>query len=127
LADRPVQADLADGVDEVALMMQWLELSRLISELKQQVKTAEKSLDDLAYQQYAKLDVEAIKSLLVDDKWMGHLEQSLQAETDRISQTLTRRVKDLAERYDSPLPDLSEQVQTLEAKVLGHLKRMGVK
>ena len=44
---------------------------------------------------------------------------------DRISQSLTQRVKELAERYETPLPQLSERVAELEEKVNGHLARMG--
>jgi len=44
---------------------------------------------------------------------------------DRISQDLARRVKELAERYASPLPRLTAHVAELEAGVNGHLKKMG--
>ncbi len=44
---------------------------------------------------------------------------------ERISQQLTRRVKELAERYDTPLPELKWRVAVLEAKVNAHLERMG--
>jgi len=44
---------------------------------------------------------------------------------DRISQQLTSRVKELAERYDRLLPILAERVSELEAKVNAHLERMG--
>ena len=44
---------------------------------------------------------------------------------DRISQALTQRVKVLAERYEKPMPALSARVEELEAKVNGHLERMG--
>ena len=44
---------------------------------------------------------------------------------DRISQTLTRRVKELVERYESPLPKLTEEVANLSEKVAAHLQKMG--
>jgi hypothetical protein len=43
----------------------------------------------------------------------------------RDNQQLTGRVKELAERYDRPLPKLAERVSELEAKVNAHLERMG--
>jgi type I restriction enzyme M protein len=49
----------------------------------------------------------------------------LQNMMDRISQTLTQRVKELAERYDKPLPVLTEQADAMESKVRAHLERMG--
>ncbi len=36
-----------------------------------------------------------------------------------------RRVQELAERYDTPLPQLTDEVAELAAQVDGHLKKMG--
>ena len=44
---------------------------------------------------------------------------------DRVSQQLTQRVKELAERYETPLPEMASRVGELEAKVSGHLETMG--
>ena len=41
------------------------------------------------------------------------------------SQTLGQRVKQLAERYETPLPTLADNVVKLSAKVAAHLKKMG--
>jgi type I restriction enzyme M protein len=46
---------------------------------------------------------------------------------DRVSQQLTQRVKELAERYETPLPQMTSHVAELEAKVLSHLESMGFK
>ena len=51
---------------------------------------------------------------------------ALQAEVERVSQTLTDRVRELAERYAMPLPVLAAEVETLSARVEEHLRRMGV-
>jgi type I restriction enzyme M protein len=44
---------------------------------------------------------------------------------DRVSQTLTGRIRQLAERYATPLPQLVDEVAELSAKVDEHLKKMG--
>jgi type I restriction enzyme M protein len=44
---------------------------------------------------------------------------------DRISQALNRRVRELAERYETPLPQAVSNVAELEQKVNRHLERMG--
>jgi type I restriction enzyme M protein len=44
---------------------------------------------------------------------------------DRISQALTLRVKELAVRYATPLPQMVAGVAELETKVKVHLQRMG--
>jgi type I restriction enzyme M protein len=42
-----------------------------------------------------------------------------------VSQALAGRVKQLAERYARPLPQLVEEVAALSAKVDEHLRKMG--
>ena len=64
---------------------------------------------------------------MVDDKWLPALAAGVQNELDRVSQSLARRIRQLAERYDTPLPQLAASVAELEAKVAGHLERMGFK
>jgi type I restriction enzyme M protein len=39
----------------------------------------------------------------------GALSASVQGELDRVSQTLTGRIRELAERYATPLPELTDQ------------------
>jgi type I restriction enzyme M protein len=58
----------------------------------------------------------------------GKLKSSIRwngSELDRVSQTLARRIRQLAERYATPLPQLTEEVATLAARVDEHLKKMG--
>ena len=62
---------------------------------------------------------------MVDDKWLATLDTAIHGEMDRISQALTQRVKELAERYETPMPRLTERVTELALKVSKHLERMG--
>jgi type I restriction enzyme M protein len=66
-----------------------------------------------------------IKQLVVDDKWMASIERSVKTEMERISQRLTQRIKELAERYETPLPKQTIEVAELEDKVKRHLQKMG--
>lgn len=66
-----------------------------------------------------------IKTLVVDGKWLAALEAAVGGEMDRVSQHLTQRVKELAERYETPLPEMADRVAELEAKVNRHLETMG--
>jgi len=79
------------------------------------------------FQQYAKLTEDDIKTLVVDDKWLATLAAAVQGELHRVSQTLTGRIRQLAERYAIPLPQLTGEVATLASRVEEHLKTMGVK
>lgn len=75
-------------------------------------------------QQYARLTEVDIKTLVVADKWLATLAAAVQGELDRVSQTLTGRIRQLAERYATPLPQLIDEVATLASQDQ-HLKKMG--
>ncbi|KAA0224680.1 type I restriction-modification system subunit M [candidate division KSB1 bacterium] len=111
--------------EEKAVLEEWLKLANEESELKKKLKESETELDAKAYAQYPKLTEKEIKTLVVEDKWLAALEAAIHGEMDRISQALTQRVKDLAERYATPLPQMASRMAELEAKVNGHLERMG--
>ncbi len=57
----------------------------------------------------------------------NNVDKDIHGEMDRISQALTQRVKELAERYETPMPQQVHTVAELEAKVTAHLKKMGFK
>ena len=107
------------------MLTRWLDLSESETTLKRAVKEQDTALDKLAYDKYPKLTAAEIKTLVVDDKWMTRLSAVVQGELDRVSQTLTGRIRELAERYATPLPQLTDEVATLAARVEEHLKRMG--
>ena len=111
--------------DEVAALDAWLKLCTQEAELKKALKEAAAELDGLAYAKYPSLGAADIKTLAVEDKWLAAISAAVHGEMDRISQTLTKRVKELAERYETPLPMLTDKVADLSAKVAAHLKRMG--
>ncbi len=107
------------------MLKRWLDLSEQETTLKRAVKDQDAALDALAYARYPKLTEAEIKALVVDDKWMARLSTAVQGELDRVSQTLTGRIRELAERYATPLPKIAEEVETLSARVDVHLKKMG--
>jgi len=115
----------ADGADERKLLNAYLALIEQESVANRQVKDAQKQLDAKVAAQYAKLSIEDIKTLVVDDKWLTTLAADVQTELDRVSQALTGRIKQLAERYAEPLPQLAADVAALSARVEAHLKQMG--
>jgi type I restriction enzyme M protein len=116
-----------DAKDEATVLTRWLELSERETALKRAVKEQDAALDKLAYEKYPALTEAEIKTLVVDDKWMAHLAAALQGELERVSQTLTSRIRELAERYATPLPELEQEVAALAARVEGHLAKMGAK
>ncbi len=113
--------------DEAVALKEWLKAKTEEDKLKRKLADLEAALDELAYDKYPTLTIAQIKTLVVEDKWLAALDARIHSEMDRVSQQLTQRVKELAERYDTPLPKLTDRVADLEAKVNGHLERMGFK
>jgi type I restriction enzyme M protein len=114
-----------DIKEELAALDEWLKLNDQETELKRKLKDAEADLDAKAYAKYSKINEAEIKDLVVETKWLAALDAAIHVEMDRISQALTQRVKDLAERYETPMPKLAVRVSELERKVNAHLKKMG--
>jgi type I restriction enzyme M protein len=117
--------DDKESKDEAAVLNDWLRLSEQEADLKKRLKDAETALDAKVYNKYPKLTEAEIKTLVVDDKWLAALGAAIHGEMDRISQALTQRVKELAERYETPMPKMVSRVAELEAKVSRHLEKMG--
>jgi type I restriction enzyme M protein len=110
---------------EEAVLEEYLELSEKLTELSRKIKEAEDALDKKTLARYKTLTETEIKQLVVDDKWMASIERSVKTEMERISQRLTQRIKELAERYETPLPKQTADVAELEEKVTAHLQKMG--
>ena len=115
-----------DCTDELTLLQQWTELGNRLAELKKRIREGESELDKLTHEKYPALSLADIQSLVIDDKWMVTIAGTVQGELDRVSKTLTGRIRELATRYATPLPELTDDVAALTAKVNGHLAKMGV-
>ena len=114
-----------EAKEEAQALNAWLKICNQQAELKRALKEAEEKLDALTYTKYPTLTEEEIKTLVVDDKWLAAFDAAIHGEMDRISQVLTQRVKELAERYKIPLPKQVGKVDDLEQIVNRHLERMG--
>lgn len=114
-----------DAADERKVQADYLALSEREATASSALKTAQENLMERVLQHYARLTEDDIKTLVVDDKWLATLAAAVQGELDRVSQTLTGRIRQLAERYATPLPQLTAEVATLARRVDEHLKKMG--
>jgi type I restriction enzyme M protein len=115
----------AEYADERASLETYTALMDKLAEAKAMWKEAQEKLDAKIDVKYAKLNEVEIKTLVVESKWLRRLAADVRSELNRVSQTLTGRIRELAERYAMPLPDVSEEVAELTKRVEGHLKLMG--
>jgi type I restriction enzyme M protein len=117
---------LATDADEKAALKQAKKLFDTEGGAKKALKEAEDALDLSVFQQYPKLTMDDIETLIVDDKWLANLQDTIEAEIERVTQQLANRVGELERRYEQPLPELTEQVNQLSTQVAGHLEAMGL-
>jgi len=111
--------------EAIKVMKAYILLADSEATANRQIKDHQKALEQLVWNKYGILTDEDIKILVVDDKWMHTIADAVQAEMQRISQRLTQRIKELAERYETPMPAMLVQVEELESKVKAHLLNMG--
>ncbi|GAB3515897.1 N-6 DNA methylase [Emticicia fontis] len=115
----------ADNAEEVKVLKSYIKLVDDQADLNKKIKEATTALDIKVIERYKTLTESEIKQLVVDDKWMASIERSVKTEMERISQRLTQRIKELAERYETPLPKQVAEITELEEKVNAHLQKMG--
>ena len=113
-----------DAADERAVLQAYLAIVEQQSDANDALKSADTALMEKVAAQYQKLTKQDIIALVVDDKWIATLSTAVQGELDRVSQTLTGRIRELAERYEKPLPSLIAEVSELSSRVDQHLMRM---
>ena len=114
-----------DYTEERQALEDYVALLEQQADAKARLKSAQEDLDAKLDAKYPKLTEAEIKTLAVDNKWLAALDKDIHGEMDRISQRLTQRVKELAERYETPMPQMVGSVAELEAKVNRHLEKMG--
>jgi type I restriction enzyme M protein len=121
---KAIKDDAAAG-DERKVLQDYTALTEQAEDLRRQVRLSQAVLDDMVSAKYKTMNENEVKTLVVGDKWLAALDASLQTELDRVSQALTGRIKQLAERYATPQPTLLDEVSTLSHRVDAHLARMG--
>lgn len=120
--EESVPEDLQDDVNQLKMA---LELSNKISEYNKIVKELYQALDEKCRARYETLTDEEIIDLLVNRKWFDRIFSGISDLYAAISHRLTNRIVELAERYESTLPELSTDTAEYETKVKSHLERMG--
>lgn len=114
-----------DTGDENQLLNEWLSLNDWKAEAEKAVKEAQKRQDSRVAAKYPALSQDEVKTLVVHDKWFQTLENEIQTELNRVSQSLSGRIIELAERYATPMTKLSADLEVFSTRVQVHLQKMG--
>lgn len=119
------QAEYTRTVNDTEVLEDYLEQDKVAKDAARKVKEQLAALEKAVEAKYPTLSEAESKEIVITRKWQAHLQQALQQEQERISQNLTQRIKELAERYATPLNTLEAEVQEAAAKVNAHLQKMG--
>lgn len=122
---KEISSDI-DYVDELKILQEYAELLNKQSNLKSDLKVAQKDLTEKLAAKYPQLTEDQVKILIISDKWLAALNNVLQAILDQISKTLASRIHQLAERYGTTLPKLNDELSIFSERVKEHLKKMGM-
>jgi type I restriction enzyme M protein len=113
-------------VDEIVVLEKYLSNADKIKVVNQLLKTTLATLEKQVEQKYPTLSEADVKDLVIHKKWTTALQQALTNEQEKLSQTLTQRIIELAERYENTLPQLMDSLNEAESKVKAHLQKMGL-
>jgi type I restriction enzyme M protein len=121
---REIRGD-KDADDERAVLEKLQALFDKEATAGKALRDAQKALATKVLLKFGQLTADEVKLLVVDDKWLVALHARVDGELERVSQALTARVRQLAERYLAPLPALANEVEALARQVDRHLAAMG--
>jgi len=116
-----------DNAEEFDMLAAYKKLMDEEADTQTKIKAAKAELEKKVIAQYPKLSIDEIKTVVVEKKWMANMEQRIRTEMDNISHRLTQRIKELADRYETPMPKLTNDVSLLTSKVEDHLVKMNYK
>jgi type I restriction enzyme M protein len=116
----------SEFADELKLLQEYLGLIENEAKVNCRIKDAELDLDKKLLSKYRGLTPEETKTVVLENKWLKSLSNSVKSAVEGISQKIARRIKELAERYEEPLPKLAKEVEEKSKKVDNHLKNLGL-
>ena len=113
--------------DDYYLLKQYLDINEVIKQLNKDLKVLNAGLESDLIKKYPTLTVEEIKDILINKKWLKAIFDGIDNLYTTISHNITNRIVELVERYEYTLSEIENNVNSYEAKVKEHLKRMGFK
>lgn len=112
--------------EELKYIKNYVDTQEALGGISKLIKIAKENLEGKVVAQYPLLTEAEIKDMVINHKWTPVLQQALQNEQEKLSQNLTQRIKELADRYATSLPQLAVRLSEVETKVLSHLQKMGL-
>lgn len=121
---RTIFGDL-EAEEERRLLTEYLSTIDALAAIGKRMKKALEDLNAKVAAKYKVLSEDDVKELVVCDKWFPAVAAGVYVELNRVSLGLSGRVKELGERYASPLSELSSAVEMYSSRVAEHFKKLG--
>ncbi|MDU9803523.1 type I restriction-modification system subunit M [Helicobacter pylori] len=103
--------------------LEWLEAKNKALKMKNK---AHEELESKAFHQYKNLELNEIKDLIIQDKWLNSLKNALENKILKRINAFTSALNAIIQTYSNSLLELDKEVKESESKVLEHLKDLGL-
>ncbi|MGN8509763.1 type I restriction-modification system subunit M [Helicobacter pylori] len=114
-----------DSEDEKILKTA-LELLEAKNKALKMKNKAHEELELKAFHQYKNLELDEIKDLIIQDKWLKSLKNALENKILKRINAFTSALNSIISNYSNSLSELDKEVKESESKVLEHLKDLGL-
>lgn len=112
--------------EELKYIKNYIDTQEVLGGITKLIKIAKENLEVKVVAQYPLLTEAEIKDMVINHKWTLILQNALNSEQEKLSQNLTQRIKELADRYEKTLPAVEIQASEASQKVLVHMQKMGL-
>lgn len=112
--------------EELKYIKNYIDTQEALRGIAKLIKIAKENLEIKVVAQYPLLSEAEIKDMVIQHKWTPVLQNALNSEQEKLSQSLTQRIKELADRYQKALPTLETALSEASSKVQVHLQKMGL-
>ncbi len=103
--------------------LEWLEAKNKALKMKNK---AHEELELKAFHQYKNLELNEIKDLIIQDKWLKSLKNALENKILKRINAFTSTLTGIIQTYSNSLLELDKEVKESESKALEHLKDLGL-
>ncbi|GAA7674398.1 type I restriction-modification system subunit M [Helicobacter pylori] len=116
----------ATDLEDKKILKTALELLEAKNKALKMKNKAHEDLELKAFHQYKNLELDEIKDLIIQDKWLKSLKNALENKILKRINAFTSALNKIVSNYSNSLLELDKEVKENESKVLEHLKDLGV-
>ncbi len=116
----------ATDLEDKEILKTALELLEAKNKALKMKNKAHEALELKAFHQYKNLELNEIKDLIIQDKWLKSLKNALENKILKRINAFSSTLNSIISNYSNSLLELDKEVKESESKVLEHLKDLGL-